>query len=343
MAVKRRILFLTKSDTRAASTRYRVAQFVPVLEGAGFRVDLVAPEARGRGPLRLLRRLREERRILRHAREADILFIQKRLLTAGLAGRLERLGKPIIFDFDDALYTSPRGDWSAWTRARALRRLQRVLEASSLVLAGNAVLAEFARAHAPRVEMLPTAIDLSRYSMKVHAHTAGDFTLGWMGSRVNHRYLALLKQPLSRLAGIIPGLRLIVVSDQDMAMAGVKVENRAWSEATETADLLAFDVGLMPLEDDEWTRGKCGLKALQYMAAGIPAVCSAVGANGEILENGKEGFLCRTDDEWYQALHRLAASPDYRTSMGRAGRRRVEQAYSTEIVGARLLALLQTL
>jgi glycosyltransferase involved in cell wall biosynthesis len=187
--------------------------------------------------------------------------------------------------------------------------------------------------------VLPTAVEIARYRIKADGESDG-VRLGWIGSRVNHRYLALLTPVLQRLGKETPRLRLVVVSDEDYAAEGVAVENRRWSEETEVEDLLTFDVGLMPLADDEWTRGKCALKALQYMAVGVPAVCAAVGANTDVVEHGVDGFLCASEEQWYETLARLARDPRLRREIGRKGRAKVERGYAAENVGARLVALL---
>lgn len=340
--MRRKLLILTKSDSKGASTRYRAHQYLPHLKDAGFEAKVVPPAPPGRGILRPIHRMKEESRLLRQAGEADVILIQKRLVSARLVMNLAKLGKPVVFDFDDAIFTSPKGDWSSLTRSRVRKRLTAILQASCLVLAGNRYLAEFAGRWARRVEVLPTAIDLTRYRLKA-VFGAAELTLGWMGSQVNHRYLDLLQSPLSALVREMPQVSLTVVSDKDYSLPGLRVKNLRWSEATEIEDLLSFDIGLMPLEDTEWTRGKCGLKALQYMAAGLPAVCSAVGVNGEIIEDKQDGFLCRSDADWKSALSQLASDPALRAEVGRRGRAKVEQRYSVDRIGKRLVDLLSSL
>jgi len=148
---------------------------------------------------------------------------------------------------------------------------------------------------------------------------------------------------LGRLAGELPDMKLLVVSDRDYGMDGVYVENRRWSEATELDDLLDMDIGLMPLSDDDWTRGKCALKALQYLACGIPAVCSPVGANVEVISPGIEGFLPADESDWFNALLELSSDHEKRNAMGTAGIAKVSRDYSLEAVSRRLKDLLDRL
>jgi len=340
--MSRKLLVLPNSDRRGASARYRVYQYLPALERAGFTVETVVAVKSRRPLLRLLDRAREESRLLRAVRDADLVLIQKRLLSRHFVDRLRRAGKPIVFDLDDAIFTSPKGDWSAITRWRVRERLRRVLRASALVLVGNDYLRSYVERDARRAVVLPTAVEIARYRVKTDSGGDG-VRIGWIGSRVNHRYLAPLTPVLQRLTEEIPRLRLVVVSDEDYAADGVAVENRRWMEETEVEDLLTFDVGVMPLVDDEWTRGKCALKALQYMAAGVPAVCSAVGVNNDVIEHGADGFLCASEEQWHETLARLAADPRLRRAVGCRGRETVERRYSAEKMGTRLAALLDGL
>lgn len=336
-----RILFLTQSGRRGASSRYRVYQFLPALQAAGFDAQVLsrsAPATRGLG--RLWRGISEEAEILRAARRAEVVFVQKRLFRPRFIGKLQRNSRKLIFDFDDAIFTSPSGDWSVSTRRRVGRRLRAVLAAADLVVAGNQFLADYAAAHAARVEVLPTVIDIAKYRVKSHRESK-PIVIGWIGSAVNHRYLDMVSDVLASLAAAVPGCQLLVVSDKEYAIAGIEVENRRWSEQSEVNDLLDMDIGIMPLDDNEWTRGKCALKALQYMAAGLPVVCSDVGANREVVTDGVDGFLVSDDEQWRQALLELTTSAEQRASMGARARAKVMGQYSVDSCAARLVSMLR--
>lgn len=342
MPANKNILFLTISGKDGASSRYRVYQFLPHLEKAGFSTAVMPPARKPGGIGKLLAGMREESGFLRAASASDIIFIQKRLFCKGFINRLARLGKPIVFDFDDSIFTSPSGDWSMLTRAKVAGRLKAILRAADLVITGNRFLAGYAaETGASSVEVLPTAVDVSKYVVKVHENRP--VVLGWIGSSVNHRYIDMLRGVLPALSRELPGMKLLVVSDKDYRMDGVTVENRRWSEDTEAADLLDMDIGLMPLADDVWTRGKCALKALQYMACGLPAVCSPVGANVEVVEDGINGFLPADDAGWLSCIRELTASHGKMPAMGGSGRARVVEKYSTDEVGSRLVELLESI
>ena len=294
-------------SARAASVRYRVLQFLPYLQAAGVRTTLLASAAAA------------------GAADYAVCWIQKKLLPIwklrGLAKR-----HALVFDFDDAIWTSEKGTRSLVARLRTEWRLKYTLRKSALVFAGNEFLADYARRYNPRVMVVPTVLDTVRYPQKEHGITDVP-TLGWIGHSVNFKYLAGLAPVLHRLASE-RRFRLLVIADQDFQLEGVEVVNRRWSEETEVADILSMDVGLMPLADDEWTRGKCGFKAIQYMSAGVPAVASSVGMNRDLIAHGVDGFLAARDDDWLEALGRLLADAALRASVGRNAREKIRASYS---------------
>jgi len=336
-----RVLFLTISGRNGASSRYRVYQFLPELERRGHEAVVMPQADAGRGIARPLKRYMEHREVLRAAQSADVVVIQKRLFDADVVkGIKNSSGGRLVFDFDDSIFTSPAGDWSPSTRRRVDGRLRAVIGAADVVIAGNGFLGDKARElGAKTVEVIPTSVDLSGYIVKKHAD--GPVTLGWIGSSVNHRYLDMLADVLQGLSKRHVGLRLLVVSDRDFFMDGVEVVNRRWSEQTEVNDLFDMDIGLMPLEDNEWTRGKCALKALQYMAAGIPPVCSAVGANLDVVEDGRDGYLCGDDACWTESIEKLIGDAGLRERMGAEARRKVEGSYSLERAAERLVKCIE--
>lgn len=320
------VLFLPISGPRGASSRYRVFQFLPAIASAGITYSVhLPPGSPGRGIGRLLTSLRERREIAGLARSSRSVFVQKRLLpesrVVALAG-----AEPLLFDFDDALFTSPTGRRSRLAQRRVEGRLRQVLSSARLVTAGNRYLCDFAAQFSRQVIHLPTVVDGSRYPAKRHLDRS-EVVVGWIGHSVNHPYLRDLADVLQRLA-MRCRMRLLVVSDRDFAIPGVPVENRRWSEGTEVEDILGMDIGIMPMPDDAWARGKCGLKAIQYMAAGIPVVCAAVGANIEIVRNGIDGFCASSPPAWVDNLSELCSSVDLRHRMGLAGRQRVQENYS---------------
>ena len=211
-----------------------------------------------------------------------------------------------------------------------------------VVAAGNDVLAAIARPAARALEILPTSIDVARYRPAA-AGGDGSPTIVWIGSPENLIYLEMIRPALARLTARHPALKVRVICSRFPAWPEINVEGVPWSEATEAGALAAAHIGIMPLTDDEWARGKCAFKLLQYMAAALPCVASPVGANTEAVIDGVTGYHARDDREWEQALERLIASPGLRASMGAAGLARVEERFSMRAYRANYLALLSRL
>jgi glycosyltransferase involved in cell wall biosynthesis len=209
---------------------------------------------------------------------------------------------------------------------------------STLVTAGNAVLAERARAAGGQCVVVPTPVDATAYPARPPQPRSGR-VLVWVGMPGNVQYLAALRPVLARLAERVPGLTLRIVSSVFPDWDDVRVERVAWSPAVEKEALVSADIGLMPLADDEFTRGKCAFKLLQYMAAGLPCVASPVGANREVLQDGRSGFLAATPDDWTRALSKLLADGALRESLGACGRERVLARYDAAVVALQMAHL----
>jgi len=211
-----------------------------------------------------------------------------------------------------------------------------------MVTVGNDYLAERARrAGATRVEQLPTTVDLDRYQTAPESENTS-YTIGWIGSPTTVGYLNLVQPALAEVSRN-DGAQLVVVGGhRELALSGVPTVALPWSEESEVSDIQRFDVGIMPLRDSPWERGKCGYKLIQYMACGRPVVASPVGVNAQIVDHGVNGFLASTTDEWISALDRLRDAP-LRQRMGRAGRTKVERAYALQVTAPRLASLLLSL
>jgi glycosyltransferase involved in cell wall biosynthesis len=223
---------------------------------------------------------------------------------------------------------------------------------SALVIGGNQYLAQRARqAGAPQVAVLPTVLDIDRYCCKEYpvfkspgdngSQAAAELPcIVWIGSPSTAAYLENLKPVLTRVAQQ-HRFRLRIIGGLPLTITGVPVDCLAWSEATEAQWLRSADIGIMPLTDTQWERGKCGYKLIQYMASGLPVVASAVGANQDIVLDDVNGYLASTPEQWSEALGRLLASPALRARLGLAGRQRVEARYCVQQVWPTLASLLQ--
>jgi glycosyltransferase involved in cell wall biosynthesis len=332
-----KVLFITQYDERGASSRCRVYQYLPLLAARGIEGE-VTP------------RFPPFPELWRRAGAVDAVFLQKRVPSIPQLLVLRRRAPRLLFDFDDAIWlrSASAGPKARPARLRKRLRLAAALRLSDQVIAGNDYLAAYARRWNPRVAVLPTPVDLdydgdmilqpadSRSDSSLVTGHSSLPSLGWVGHPSTLGYLRRLEPALGALAQRYPGLRLRVVCSEPYESAAIPVENVPWSLEQEVTNLRGFEIGLMPLEDDPWARGKCAYKALQYMAVGTPVVCSPVGMNLEVIQEGENGLLAGDLDAWERQLSRLIESPELRARLGAAGRRTVEQRYSLATLVPRL-------
>ena len=356
-----KVLALTKYGRLGASSRMRSLQYVPWFKQAGVEVTvqslisdelLAARYQLGGYDFSLLRAYADRLRALTTRQEFDVVWIEKEALPwwpLWLELALLR-GVPYVLDYDDAIFHNYDQHANLWVRRLFGRRLDGLMAHAALVVGGNNYLAQRARdAGAPWVELLPTVIDLTRYPSKPPNTTTTHMPLMatdglprvvWIGSPSTVHYLQLIREPLQALAARQPFV-LRVIGGGAVDLPGVQVEVLPWAEATEVESISACQVGVMPLVDSLWERGKCGYKLIQYMACGLPVVASGVGVNPEIVRNGENGFLANTPQEWVNALEKLLSDSALRTQMGAVGRQRVENEYCIQKTGPRMAQLLR--
>ena len=239
---------------------------------------------------------------------------------------LHRRGLPFVFDFDDAIFLpAPRATASYFSLLKYPQKTATSCRLAAHVLAGNSYLADYARQFNPDVSVVPTTIDLDKYRV-APSPPHEEPVIGWTGSHSTFPYLAQLLPVLRQLAAR-HRFRLRVIGASFQKLEGLESEVLPWRASTEVEDIRGIDIGIMPLPDDPWTRGKCALKALQYMALAIPTVCSPVGVNSEIIQHGENGFLASTNKDWIGRLSELLRSPELRVRLGTAGRETVERRF----------------
>ena len=278
---------------------------------------------------------------LRNADDYDLIWIEKEVFPF-VPGHLERWsiphGIPYVVDYDDATFHRYDQHRSGLIRSLFAKKLYPLLASASAVTAGNPYLADYAkRAGASSVEIVPTVVDIDRYQC---VPVAGDdeLRIGWIGSPSTTRYLELLKQPLEKLSREVP-IRLVTIGAADLPKIRVPDEQHPWSEETEATLLSTCHVGVMPLADEAWERGKCGYKLIQYMACALPVVASPVGVNRDIVTD-RVGFLAESAEQWLDALQQIARDAALRRQLGQAGRLAVEARYSLQAQAPRLIELL---
>jgi glycosyltransferase involved in cell wall biosynthesis len=347
-----KVLLLSRYSNLGASSRIRNYQYIPYLEAHGFCIT-VAPLLDDEYIKRLYAGERtnwwqvfasycKRLRYLLASRPYDLIWIEKELFPFAPVWAevlLSRMHIPFVVDYDDAVFH--RYDMNANRLVRILLRskIDAVMRQSSMVIVGNEYLAERARrAGARKVEYLPSVIDLEQYTLAPQRANK-IFTIGWIGNPVTAKYIHLISPALAQVCRGGRG-RLVLIGSGQIELDGVPTEIRPWSEKTEIEDLQRFDVGIMPLPDEPWERGKCGFKLIQYMACGKPVVASPVGVNEQIVEDGVNGFLAPTKDKWVRALNSLRDDLNLRERMGIASRKRVEANYCVQVTDAKMAALL---
>jgi len=262
----------------------------------------------------------------------------ERLMLPGLVTLEPILKKPLVFDVDDAIWLAPPFRDSAW----------KVAGRADVVIAGNQYLAERFSSYCSEVRVIPTAVDTDRYKPRSTQtpEQSGNFTIGWIGTSANLRYLEAFETPLRQFLLDHPISKLLVMADKPPSFPKIPEDRMRYLPWTEDGELIALqemDVGLMPLPDEEWSRGKCSFKMLQYMACGIPVAVSPIGMNLEILAMGQIGVPCSRSGDWYEALSFLYNHRDAAINYGRTGRRIVEQHFSRELVTANIAGVFQAL
>jgi glycosyltransferase involved in cell wall biosynthesis len=348
-----RCLLLSRYGLLGASSRVRSYQYLDFLRTQG--IDVIVASLLSDDYLRRLYagQPRPWRAIwksylhrlhsLLYSRHYHLLWIEYELfpwLPAWIERLLSYASIPYVVDYDDAVFHRYDLHPSRIIRALLSRKIDRVMSLATLVIVGNDYLAERARlAGARRVENLPTVVDLTRYPLKVEQRNS-TFSIGWIGSPTTAPYLRLVQPALAEI-GRRRRVRLVLVGSPYAELNGVPIEVRHWSTDSEAKAIQDFDVGIMPLPDNAWARGKCGYKLIQYMASARPPIASPVGINRLLIAHGTNGFLATSETDWVDSLTFLCDHPEERHRMGQVGRRMVEERYCLEVTGPRLAALLR--
>ncbi|NQV88105.1 MAG: glycosyltransferase family 4 protein [Parcubacteria group bacterium] len=341
-----KLLMFCRFGRKGASSRVRSYQYVPLFISAGVRVtenyllsDKYLDSLYAHKPIPLLnilgcllRRFWYIATMFRY----DVVWIEKELfpwLPSWTEYILAVCGVRYIVDYDDALFHLYENKTGIWARFFLHNKIDHIMRHAFYVIAGNDYLAKRAhRAGALRVVVIPSTVPVDEYSMKDHANTNKLPTIGWIGSPSTVSHLALAVPYLISLHVMYP-FRLYVVGSEGKVLntGNIPTIYQKWTEQTQSRHLQEFDIGIMPLIEGNWERGKCGYKLIQYMASGLPVVASAVGANKQIVEDGIDGFLVSSEQEWQDRLQELFRSPQLRQQMGSAGRKKVSKFYDINI------------
>jgi glycosyltransferase involved in cell wall biosynthesis len=349
-----RVLVIAYEGTTHPSTRLRILQYLPVLEDMGFRFEqLFVPQGRGRETIGgLFERLER----------ADVVFVQ-RVVSRGVLHALRRSGKPVVYDIDDALHFIRQSQYPRAVRPEGIadrarnayrtvvrgnrfhsgrkRLLDGMLDIATTTIVGNQWLLDELDLISKRAVVLPTSVWIDGVSTKMHEqHTP--ITMGWIGVKSNLYHLDMLHDAFATLQERYSGgVELNIVSNEAVRTP-LPTRFTPWTLASETDSVLSFDIGIMPLQDDPFSRGKCAFKAVFCMSRGVPVVASPVGANVALIEDGTNGLLASSVSEWVDAISLLAGDSSLRATLGGRAREAIEAGYSAESAARRLRDLLRS-
>jgi glycosyltransferase involved in cell wall biosynthesis len=353
-----KVLVFTKYHRMGASSRLRTLQYLPFLEQQEFEFtvsslfdetyleNLYNNDSRSRSAVfkYYSKRLLTLFTVWRY----DLIWIEKELfpyLPAFSEQFLALIGKKYVVDYDDAIFHNYDLSDSPIVRRFLAKKIDTVMANSGCVIAGNDYLAERAQvAGAKRIEWVPTVIDQSRYKPLVKAEGSSK-VIGWIGSPSTQKYVLDIKQALRAVCERHSARLLLVGATQDIVdqLPDIKVDVVPWSEDSEVQLIQKMDIGIMPLPDGPWEKGKCGYKLIQYMACGVPVIASAVGVNIDIINNSECGYLAKNEKQWVNSLDALLSSTEHRKTFGKAGRNAVEETYSLQVQAPILARILSAI
>jgi glycosyltransferase involved in cell wall biosynthesis len=359
-----RVLALSPIPEEGAGCRFRIAQFIPYLESVGIQVTLSSlfnadffhlvykPGHYVRKAVTFAGLSLKRLDSLRAASRFDAILIYREIFPIGPAVIERLLGMrrrpPIVFDFDDAIFLPSVSDANRVIRAlKQPGKVATIIRHSDHVIVGNEYLASYARQFSRAVTVIPTCVDTTKFVPSLEAVSRNGSegsrqpVVGWIGSPTTAAYVRRLATVFRRVRERHPFLLRVSGTGDSFDVSGVETENALWTLGGEVQLFNTCDVGVYPLFDDEWSKGKCGFKAIEFMACGVPVVAAAVGVNREIIDDGANGFLASTEDEWVEKLGRLLADRELRRRFGEAGRRVVEERYSLKVQAPRLAATLR--
>ncbi|MFI5204025.1 MAG: glycosyltransferase family 4 protein [Flavobacteriales bacterium] len=344
----KKILFIAAHrPNRSPSQRFRFEQYFTYLELQGFSCDLsylldekddrafYAPGNVWRKAGIVWKSYKVRKKNIRESTKYDVVFIQREAFMTGSSyfeKQLKRKGPVVVFDFDDAIWKMDVSDGNSmfkWLKKPS--KTEKLISLANVIIAGNAYLASYASQFNSHVNVIPTTVDTDIFKKNGHINTQTNkpVVIGWSGSLTTIKHVEMIVPVLERIKQKYgERVSFLLIGDHRFSNRLPGFTVKEWDLATEVEDLSAIDIGIMPLPNDEWSKGKCGLKGLTYMSLEIPTIMSAVGVNTEIIQHGVNGLLAANLDEWFSHLCSLIDNADLRKSLGAAGRKTVVEKYS---------------
>jgi glycosyltransferase involved in cell wall biosynthesis len=311
-----KILFISKGEA-ASSTRYRALQYFPHFIQTGWQPSHITISG---GFVSILRTFLA-------AKKSDVVVILRKTFPYPIFWILRKLSKKLIFDFDDAIFSNSDGSYSK-TR---MHRFKTTVTSCDYIFAGNQYLAGEAKKYNSAVAVIPTSVEVDKYNLSCQKDDAA-FELVWIGSKSTRKYIEEIIPSLEIAAQTIPNLRLKIIADFELTSPILNIKNVAWAEHTEAIELCKAEIGLAPMPENNWTKGKCALKVLQYMATGLPVISSQSGVNAYVVENGISGYLASDNSQWSELIVQMSKEKPSLKQMGEFGKDRVHKEFSITVV-----------
>ncbi|MBL7153986.1 MAG: glycosyltransferase [Phycisphaerae bacterium] len=316
-------LLVISENPNRSSFRERIALYLDTLSENGIQCDVRSLPAGASA----------RRKLFKSAREFDGVLLHKKGLNLFDAFWLRRYSRKVIYNFDDAIMYNPKKP-DRFSPAHFMK-FRTMAKLADLVITGNSYLADHVRKYNPNVEVWLHGLKVADYACCSERPGDGKIRLVWIGSKSTLRYLEQIKPALEEIGSRFDNVVLRIICDNFFDLENMEVEKHLWSAQTRVADLAAADVGLAPLPDDRFTRGKCTFKILEYAATGLPAIASPVGAHSDYIVNNVNGFLAADNSQWVESMVRLIEDADLRKTMGASARQRVAD-FDVAVVGKRL-------
>jgi glycosyltransferase involved in cell wall biosynthesis len=347
MRLKRILFIVNHRLNRSPGQRFRFEQYLSCLTESGFEYvisnfineeddKMLYTSGNYYSKLKLERKSRSVRKVdVKRANQFDIIFIYREALLTGstfFEKEFSRSKAKVVFDFDDAVWLPNVSSGNKILQVlKKPEKTSEIIQFSDMVFAGNSYLADYASNYCKNVKIIPTTID-TEYHKRKNQNNGKRVCIGWTGTQTTLKYLDALKGVFKTLS-LKYGSQIFlkVICDQPWEFDGIELKYEKWTQENEIEQLEEIDIGIMPLTDDEWSRGKCGFKGLQYMAMESATIMSPVGVNIEIIENGKNGFLAGTETEWIEQISRLIENKELRLQLGKEGRKTIENKYSVNV------------
>jgi glycosyltransferase involved in cell wall biosynthesis len=319
-----KIIFLIQGKTVAAS-RYRVLQYLPFFQAHNIDTEIFEFPEHITGWLSMFGSLKS----------GDLVFVQRKRIPRSILLLLRRMNRKIIYDFDDAVMFKNSLSKNPYSLRRTMS-FKRMLRYTDLVIAGNMFLKEEAEKYHKNVKVLPTPIDAERYMGKIYGESDA-VNIGWIGDHGSIHYMESYKDVWEAMGRKYRNVVLTIICDTFIETQNISLTKIPWSYEREVGDLMNIDIGVMPLFDDLWSRGKCGFKIIQYLGVGIPTVCTPVGINRDVVEDGVNGLWAVTKDEWIEKLSMLVEDASLRAKMGAEGRKKIMEHYTVQVCAPKLI------